>query len=233
MAIAPVGTANVVAIALSLPWLAGPVVDTMLTGEVVPFDVGYLPVHDRFFFLMAAIGFPARLIEDSPRRLKNLFGAFTYVAAGIRAALRPDHARISITFSAEQTAPPPGSPVPDSVEQTRRFVANTVLVTNIGRIGDINLKVTPDTSPHDGIFDISVISSRTLWDVLKIVFRMLTWRRRTTPRLQHITAARVEIQAEPAVPVQIDGEALGTTPVVAEVVKSGVEMIVGKRYRRH
>ena len=38
-------------------------------------------------FLMAALGYPARIIHDSPRRLKNLFGFFTYVGAGFGTAV--------------------------------------------------------------------------------------------------------------------------------------------------
>ena len=58
-------------------------VSTILEGRVLPFDVGYLPELDRYFFLMAAIGYPARVIRDSPRRLKNMFGAVFFVAVGM------------------------------------------------------------------------------------------------------------------------------------------------------
>ena len=215
VAIIPVGTANIVAIALGLPWLARSAVENILTGRVLAFDVGYLPELDRHFILMAAIGYPARVIEDSPRRLKKVFGVFTYLGAGLRNALKPGHTRLIITADG----------------QHHQYVANTVLVANIGKIGDINLKVSPDTSPHDGKFDLTIISSRTLWDVLKIIFRMLTWRWPLTRRLRHIQARQVVIDARPPAPVQIDGEVLGTTPLRAEIVPAAVQMFVGSRYK--
>jgi len=216
IAVVPVGTANVVALALALPWFPGMAIDNILDGRVLSFDVGYLPALDRHFFLMAAIGYPARVIQDSPRRLKNLFGIFTYAGAAIRNALNLGDVRIFIE---------------DEHEQVHEFEGNTILLSNIGKIGDINLKVTPDTSAHDGKFDLTIISSRSFWDLIQVLFRMLTWRYRATPRLHHFQARKVVIATDPPVEVQIDGENLGHTPLEAEILPGGVQFIVGGRYR--
>ncbi len=216
IAIVPVGTANVVAIALSLPWFPGMAAGNIQAGRIVPFDVGYLPQLDRHFLLMAAIGYPARIIQDSPSRLKNLFGIFTYIAAGIRNTLKLGEASIFIE---------------DENEKVHEFVGNTILLSNIGKIGDINLKVTPDTSAHDGLFDLTVVSSRSLWDLIVVLFRMLTWRYKPTRRLHHFQARKVVIATDPPVPVQVDGEDMGLTPLEAEIIPGGVHLIVGSRYR--
>lgn len=218
IAIVPVGTANVVSLALALPWLPGMAISNILEGRVLPFDVGYLPDVDRYFFLMAALGFPARVIRDSPRRLKNMFGVLTYLGAGLRNAVNPDEVRIYIE---------------DDEGRLHVYEGNTILLSNIGKIGDINLKVTPDTSAHDGRFDISVISSRSFWDLVLVLFRMLTWRYRPTPRLHHFQSGRVVITTEPPVDVQIDGEDMGQTPLAAEVIPGGVHLVVGGRYREN
>ena len=216
IAMVPVGTANVVAFALSLPWFPGMAAGNIQEGRIVPFDVGYLPQLDRHFLLMAAIGYPARIIQDSPRRLKNLVGIFTYIVAGIRNALKLGEAGIFIE---------------DENGKVHEFVGNTILLSNIGKIGDINLKVTPDTSAHDGLFDLTVVSSRSLWDLIAVLFRMLTWRYKPTRRLHHFQASKVVIATDPPVPVQVDGEDMGLTPLEAEIIPGGVHLIVGPRYR--
>jgi len=216
IAMVPVGTANVVAIALSLPWFPGMAAGNIQDGRIVSFDVGFLPELDRHFLLMAAMGYPARVIQDSPRRLKNLFGIFTYIGAGIRNALKLDEAGIFIE---------------DENEKVHEFVGNTILLSNIGKIGDINFKVTPNTSAHDGLFDLTVVSSRSLWDVIAVLFRMLTWRYKPTQRLHHFQARKVVIATDPPVPVQVDGEDMGMTPLEAEIIPGGVHLIVGARYR--
>jgi len=216
VAMVPVGTANMVAFALSLPWFPGMAAGNIVEGRALSFDVGYLPERDRHFLLMAAIGYPARVIQDSPRRLKNLFGIFTYIGAGIRNALNLDEAAIFIE---------------DDKGEVREFEGNTILLSNIGKIGDINFKVTPDTSAHDGKFDLTVISSRSLWDAIAVVFRMLTWRYKPTPQLHHFQSSRVVIATDPPVPIQIDGEDMGNTPLMAEIQPGGVILIVGARYK--
>ncbi len=220
VAIVPAGTANVVAIALALPWFPTLTVGSMLESSAVPFDVGFVPDLDRHFLLMAAIGYPARVIQDSPRKLKNLYGIFTYAAAGIRNAFHLDEFWISVT---------------DENNQVHTFEGNTVLLSNIGHLGDLNLRVTPDTSAHDGRFDVAVISTRSLWELTAVIFRMLTWRlfsgNRQARRMEHMQAQKVVIETTPPVPVQIDGEVIGETPLAAEIVANGVHLIVGKRYR--
>lgn len=209
------GTANVIPLALALPWLPGPALNAALDGEVRAFDVGHLPDLGRSFVLMTAIGYPASIIQDSPRRLKNLFGVGTYVVAGIRNLFRRQTALVTVTA--------------DGVRHRRR--ANTVMLTNIGRLTDLKLRVTPDTNPHDGQLDVTIISSRTLWDILVILFRMLTWRSPRVRRLKHFKASEILVEADPPIPVQIDGDAIGTTPVRVRVVPQAVRLVVGKRYR--
>ncbi len=218
IAVIPVGTANVVALALALPFFKGMALDTIFEGRSLEFDVGYLPEHDRHFFLMSAIGYPAKVIKDSPRRLKNLFGIFTYLGAAIRNVLKLDEVRIFIE---------------NESGQVREMEGNTILLSNIGKIGDWNLKVTPDTSAHDGKFDVTVISSRSLWGVVTVLFRMLTWRYRPSSRLHHFQAESVVIATDPPVGVQIDGEVLGNTPLTAQVKPGAIRMIVGARYHAH
>lgn len=216
IAVVPVGTANVVALALALPWFPGMAMGNILEGRIISFDVGYLPEMDRHFFLMAAIGYPAKVIQDSPRKLKNLFGVFTYLGAGIRHALNLDEGRI---FIEEKNG------------TSHEFEGNTILLSNIGKIGDINLKVSPDTSAHDGKFDLSIISSRSFLDLVLVLFRMLTWRYKPTKRLHHFQTESVVIATDPPMEMQIDGEDLGRTPLEAEIIHHGVKFIVGDRYR--
>jgi len=209
------GTANVIPLTLALPWFPGPAVSAVFQGHIFDFDVGYIAVRERYFVLMAAIGYPANIIKDSPRRLKNLFGIGTYVWAAISNLFRRQSAFVTVEG--------------DGIKHRRK--ANTILLTNIGQVPDLNLRVTPDTDPQDGRFDVTIISSRSLWDIVAIIFRMLTWRSPKVPRMKHFKAERVTIAADPPLPVQIDGEMLGTTPVEAEVLPRAVKLVVGPRYR--
>ncbi len=216
LAIVPVGTANVVALALALPLFPAMIKSNILDSRVLAFDVGFAPASNHHFLLMAAIGYPAKIIKDSPRKLKNLFGFFTYFWAGFRNALNLDEVDI---FIEEQDG------------TVHQFSGNTILLANIGKIGEINLKVNPQTSAHDGMFDVTVISSRSLWGLIKVIFRMLTWRSRGTSCLQNFQSSHVTVRTAPPVDVQIDGDNIGVTPLEAKIIPEGVLMFVGARYK--
>ncbi len=216
LAIVPVGTANVVAIALSLPLFPAMIKSNILESRILPFDVGYAPASDRHFLLMAAVGYPAKVTKDSPRKLKNLFGVFSYLWSGFRNAFSLDEVDIYIE---------------DGEGFVQQFRGNTVLLSNIGKIGDINLKVDPNTSAHDGLFDVTVISSRSLWDLLKVIFRMLTWRHKGTSCMHSLQSAHITVRTEPPVEVQIDGENIGLTPIEVKIEPHGVLLFVGPRYK--
>src|SRR5680860_1281595 len=49
----PSGTANVLALALGLPHDVREATELAVRGDSMPFDVGYLPDHDRYFVLAA------------------------------------------------------------------------------------------------------------------------------------------------------------------------------------
>ena len=216
IAIVPVGTANVISLALGLPWFPGLAIDKILNARTLPFDVGYVPQNDRYFLLMAAIGYPARIIQDSPRRLKNMFGFFAYFVAGFRNALNLDEFQIHIQ---------------DEQGRDRFFMGNTILVSNIGKFTDINLQVNPDTSAHDGKFDLTIISSPSLWSFFRSLLGILFRRRRVSTVVNNFQAGKVFIRTDPPIEVQIDGESLGLTPFEAEILPKGVLLVVGRRYR--
>ncbi len=208
----PVGTANVIALALGLPWSTRLAADLIVAGRRQRFDVGRLPDLDRTFFLMAAAGYPARLLQDSPRRLKNLFGVLTYAAAAWRHLLRRDRSRLRLSYDDDEV---------------RHATAGTVLVANIGRIHNLPLHLDPATSAHDGLLDVSVISSRSAWQLLQVLARLLAWRRRPTRSLMRFSCRRLLIEADPPLPVQVDGEIVGATPLLLEVRPAAVEFVVG------
>jgi len=209
------GSANIIPLTLALPWFPGPALSAVFQGRVLDFDVGYLTQRDRHFILMTAVGYPANIIKDSPRRLKNFFGVGTYVVAAVRNLFRRQSAMVTVEA--------------DGARRRRR--ANTVFITNIGLVPDLGLRMTPDTDPQDGLLDVTLISSRTLWDVLVIIARMLVWRGPRARRMTNFQAREVRIDADPPLPVQIDGEILGTTPVEARVLPAAVKLVVGPRYR--
>ncbi len=211
----PAGTANLLARALSIPIDQAEALDTIFTGKPVRLDVGYLPREDRYFALAAGAGYDARLIGDATRELKNLLGFGAYIVTGIKNLFTLRPARIELEIDGKRL----------------RLRAHTIMIINVGAIDTFNIALGPNIHPHDGKLDIMILASASLFGALWTVVRVLTRRFADTKDLRYISAKRIRIiNARPALPTQIDGEPLGTTPLEVEAVPAGALLIVPQTY---
>ena len=206
----PVGTANLLARALAIPTDLAAALDVVLAGHVARLDVGYLPHERRYFTLAAGCGYDAELIGDATRELKNVLGWAAYVASGIKHLFMLRRSRIELTIDGER----------------RRLRASMVLITNIGQLGVGGLSVGPDIDPHDGRLNVVVASAATVGGALRTVLRIVTRRFTGHRDLHYFSGASIAITATPPLPVQVDGEMLGSTPLAAQVVPGGALLVV-------
>lgn len=214
MAQIPVGTASLLARALSIPTDVDEAVEVALGGKAVRLDVGYLPRWDRYFALVAGAGWDAELIEDAPRELKSRFGFGAYLYSGFKNLFTLKRSRITIDI--------------DGVHQVRR--AHTVMIANVGRLQNGPLALGPDIWPHDGKLDAVIVAAHDVRSLLRLVFRLVTRQLQNYRDVIYVQAERITIDARPPLPVQIDGETIGETPIVAEVVPNGALVIVPRSY---
>jgi diacylglycerol kinase (ATP) len=210
----PMGTANLLARALSIPADEDGALDTIFDGKPVRLDVGYLPREDRYFALAAGAGYDARLIGDASRELKNALGFGAYVVTGIKNLFTLRRARIELEVDGRRM----------------RLRAHTILIVNVGEINDANIALGPNIHPHDGKLDLMILSSASLLGALRLLLRILTRRFDGTSDLRYLSASRVRVSATPPLPTQLDGEQLGATPLEVEAVPDGALLIVPQSY---
>lgn len=211
----PLGTANLLARALTIPSELDEALETIINGRAERLDVGYLPEQDRYFALVAGCGYDARLIGDASRDLKNVLGFGAYVLTGLKNLFTLRRAHIEMIVDGER----------------RLFRANTVMIVNVGQIGDAGLKLGANIQPHDGKLDVIIAKSASVMGALTILFRILTGRFEGHSELQYLAVEHVSIKAKPPLPTQVDGEALGETPLEARAVPNGALLIVPHSYQ--
>lgn len=207
----PTGTGNITARALRIPTLdTRKALDLISTGRVLDFDIGYLPNHDRYFTFVAGAGYDAALIHDTTRELKKALGFFAYVATGIKHffTVRP----VKMTLE-----------IDDEIRHTK---AHTIMAINIGTIANIQWSIAPNIDPHDGKLNIVLMSSRNLLGSLIVLFKIITKRYHGFSALQHFQAQRLRVTTDPPLPFQFDGEPLGTTPFLVEVIPRAMPLLV-------
>ena len=207
LAILPVGTVNVLARELGLPRSLSAAAQVAASGHVRAIDLGL--ANGRPFALMAGLGFDAAVVHSVAPQLKNLVGAFAYVARGLAllARYRPSHFRI----------------IADG--ETIEAEAWLAVVTNVPRYSH-RWRLSPAAEMDDGWLDLCLFQSSSPREMAGQVVAVLQDRHADHPQVRHLRARRFRFDCEPPVCVQLDGDPEGMTPLEIEVAEGALSVIV-------
>lgn len=212
----PTGTTNFVARAMLIPTSVSGALDLIEKGKTMSFDIGYLPQHDEYFVFVAGAGYDARLIHDTPKHLKKKIGFFAYLSTGIKHLKTVRPVRMTLEVDGE----------------IMNLRAHTIMAVNIGAIPNLGFAFAPDMDPHDGKFNVEIMSTRSIWGSLFVIFKILIKRYHGFSDLKHVQARSIRVIVDPPFPFEVDGDALGMTPFSAEVMPGGMSFIVPQSYTR-
>ena len=223
LAVLPGGGGNVFARQLNLPVPGGlhprPLVESarlLLAGQVRRVDVGRITPFGtagpaRHFLCWGGAGFDAQVnrnVEADPERKRRLGPLATFITsfltlrdfAGTAASVRIDGHRVS-----------------------RRTV---LLVANNIQLYGIFMHMANHAVIDDGLLDIFCFQGtspgRTFLHAMKVVFNQHI----TDPKVEIFRARRVEIRTYRPLAVQVDGNYIGNTPIIMEVVPRAINLMV-------
>ena len=111
----------------------------------------------------------------------------------------------------------------DAEERSGRMLE--VLAT-IGRYAAGGMKVTPDAEPDDGLLDVLLIGDVNKADFVRTVPKMYRGTHVKHPKVETLRGHTVAIDPEEPLPITLDGEQPGTTPIVFRVVPKALRLRV-------
>lgn len=201
LAILPIGTANVFAQVLGLPLdLAGSA--DLLAGEFAARRIDGMRVGDKLGVLHISVGITSLMQRDTSRELKRRFGRYAYLYVAARWLLGFQPQRFNVVIDGRR----------------HRFNASQVLIANGGEMGQPPFTWGPGIHPDDGVIDVCVINASTFQDYLLVGWSTLTGRHRQNHRLRYYKARHsISVNTKKALPIQLDGELAGNTPLRVEV----------------
>jgi YegS/Rv2252/BmrU family lipid kinase len=206
LAVLPGGTGNLLATNFDIPSDLEGAVEVALDGDRARLDVAAM--DDDRFVVMGGIGFDAAMLRDADPVLKERLGAVAYVLSGLR-HLRRRATRFRLRLD----------------DRTVERTGQGVLIGNLGRLQG-GLPVLPDARPDDGLLDVAVLQTRSVWDWLVLAARVLL-RRRKDPQLEAFQARRIEVDCDRPQPVERDGDpAEARDHLVVEVVPAALTLCV-------
>jgi diacylglycerol kinase family enzyme len=212
LGVIPLGTGNVLAHEVGLPTSAAAIAALLLEGEVRA--VHAARANGELFLLMAGIGFDGRIIGDLDMRLKQRVGKLAYAGPTLRALARaPDVLEVAV----------------DDAEPVQ---AAWVVVANAGRYAGAFM-MAPGTSIERPELQ-AILFAGTRADRLRQLAALARGHLEAEATRAGRTVAilpcrKVAVRARQPVPVQLDGDAFGATPVAIEATDIGVPMILPAR----
>ncbi|MER3400261.1 MAG: diacylglycerol kinase [Thermoflexus sp.] len=217
LGVLPTGTGNVWAKQLGLPTPAlthpyGLLSAARLLETAAPRAIDVGRADGRYFLLWAGIGLDAQVAQHMEPRDRNTkrLGALAYLIAA---------AMIARDFPAMRATV--------IVDGRRRMRGRTlvVLVTNAQLYGGL-VRIAPQAVLDDGQLDICVFRGMGLPWAIRHFINAFGGRHLQDPAVKFFRGRRVIVETHPVVPVQVDGEPIGQTPMVFEVVPRALRILV-------
>ncbi|MCI1779706.1 MAG: diacylglycerol kinase family lipid kinase [Bacteroidales bacterium] len=100
----------------------------------------------------------------------------------------------------------------------------------IGRFNGGGMQQTPVASVNDGLMDLTIIKKMPKLRVLKNFKLLFSGNIYKIPKVIHMQAKRIEIHTIPQTRIEIDGEAVGTSPFIFELMPQMIKVVVGQSY---
>ena len=210
LAVIPGGTANVWANESGMRHDPAQAVLDIVHGVRRRVDLGR--AGDRYFLLMAGIGLDAAIVPRVSARAKRWLGRVAYIAAGAVTALRTKPWRVELHVNGE----------------TRDMPLYWMLIGNTRSYGSM-VQITYRAQVDDGLLDVAVMHRGGLHlivDGVRAFFR----RHDRSPNVDYTRVKVLEVMT-PGLPVQVDGDLLGETPMRFEVEPLALQVIVPRLLR--
>ena len=219
LGIIPAGTGNVLARGLRI---GGPAaaVRSLATATVRTLDLGEVrwrsadETADEIFVVACGMGLDARIMAAADPGLKRRFSFGAYVVAAVGQVLRPQPSRFTLEIDGER----------------HELTGQAVLIANAGELIPGLLGPRRTIDPGDGHLDILVLGGRGLLGAARGGLELLL---RTDGPHGNValrrTATRVRVEADPAQPIQIDGDVHGSGWLEARILPGALTVLVPAR----
>ena len=187
-----------------------------LTGTPRTIDLGRVTYQsrdgkeaERYFANVGSVGMSGVVAERANGMSKALGGRVTFFYALVRVFATWENTEVVVTLD----------------DGERRGRMHDVIVAN-GQWHGGGMKLAPDASPDDGLFDVVLIGDVTKLDFITTAPKLYKGNHVTHPRIEVLRSAKVTVEAPVPLPIEVEGEPIGTTRALFEVVPGALRVRV-------
>ena len=162
----------------------------------------------RYFVNAAGIGLAAEVTRRAralPTRARYLAAAIPSLAAGRSFAIT-----IQLENGPEQ-----------AYDITTAAIAN-------GQYQGGAIRIAPEALPNDGLADLTIVQHVSLGEVAARLPILYNGKLHQHPAVRHFRAAAIRVKSEAAVPIELDGEPVGTLPLEVSVHRRALSISLNR-----
>jgi YegS/Rv2252/BmrU family lipid kinase len=164
----------------------------------------------RWFANVGSVGMSAAVAQRANTMSKALGGRVTFFYALVRVFFEWDNTEVSVALDGGAA---------------RHGRMHDVVLAN-GRWHGGAMKIAPDAEPDDGLFDVILIGDVTKWDFLTTAPKIYSGTYVRHPKVEVVRSATVTVDAPEHLPIEVEGEQVGTTPATFEIVPRALRVRV-------
>jgi YegS/Rv2252/BmrU family lipid kinase len=162
-----------------------------------------------YFANVASAGMSGAIAQRANDTTKALGGKVSYAWATFAVFAKWQNSELRLTVD----------------EETRSGRMHDVVVANGTTFGG-GMRICPDAAPDDGLLDVLTIGDLTKGDLLRTLPKTYRGAHLPHPKAELLRGKAVTVDADDALPVQLDGEQPGTTPARFEAVPHALRVRV-------
>jgi diacylglycerol kinase (ATP) len=213
LAVVPCGTGDDLARTFGIPTNAEEALAVAAGGRARRVDAGRAHVasgdgeSECYFANFAGAGISGGIAQRGAVTSRRLGARAAYFWATVAVFARWQNVPMTIEFDGE----------------TREGRMLEVIVAN-GAYAAGGMRIAPDASPDDGQFDVVLIGDASKLDFMTTFPRIYRGKHVGHPKVDVLKARTVTVTPETPLPVVLDGEQPGTTPVRLEVLPGALKL---------
>jgi YegS/Rv2252/BmrU family lipid kinase len=208
----PGGTGNLLAGNLRLPKKPEVAAEVVVGGVSRCIDLGRVERNSglHYFAVACGDGLDATLMAGTSEQAKRRWGMAAYVRTlwGTLAHLQPVAHRVTVDGTTLHTE------------------AVTVLVANCGEIIPGLLRLREGIAFDDGLLDVVIMRADSALKGIGVLSRLLVGRTDGTSAIRYSRGRSITVETDDPLPVEMDGEQAGETPVTVEVAAGAISVMV-------
>lgn len=193
-------------------------IEVALTGSARTVDLGRVSFRawdgseaESYFANVASVGMSGAIAKRANETSKALGGKVSYLWATLAVFARWQSSEVRVSVG----------------DEIRGGRMHDVVVAN-GRAFGGGMKICPEAEPDDGLFDVLTIGDLTKRDLLTTLPKTFWGGHLPHPKAELLRGAVVTVDSDEPLPIELDGEQPGTTPVRFEIVPSALRVRVPK-----